>query len=209
MASSGDKPAPPSRIPRKPVSRGAETQTNTPPAKAPDTKTEKPAAPTTVPDSVPAAAPAAAPVTAPAPATTTTATATTPGDVKSTTTVTEEVKKGGVAESVTSQTSSGGKSSSKSKNKEKRNTIDLSMPEDFQGEVQTDNTLPSPETLRKIENYTVQDAYGRSHTFRSLYAGRNVARRVMIIFVRHFFCGVGCPFLMLLPYTRTTELCIS
>lgn len=64
-------------------------------------------------------------------------------------------------------------------------------PPDFQGEVETNNELPTPETLRKIESYTVLDADGKSHTFKSLYAGHNVARRVMIIFVRHFFCGVS------------------
>ncbi len=64
-------------------------------------------------------------------------------------------------------------------------------PPDFQGEVETNNELPSPETLRKIESYTVLDADGKSHTFKSLYAGHNVARRVMILFVRHFFCGVS------------------
>lgn len=64
-------------------------------------------------------------------------------------------------------------------------------PPDFQGEVETNNELPSLETLRKIEPYTVLDADGKSHTFKSLYAGHNVARRVMVIFVRHFFCGVS------------------
>jgi hypothetical protein len=64
-------------------------------------------------------------------------------------------------------------------------------PLDFQGEVQTNNNLPSLETLRKLEDYTVLDESGKSHTFRSLYTGHNVARRVLIIFVRHFFCGVS------------------
>ncbi|OTB06980.1 hypothetical protein M426DRAFT_318344 [Hypoxylon sp. CI-4A] len=62
-------------------------------------------------------------------------------------------------------------------------------PPDFQGEVQTNNDLPTIETLRKIETYTVLDSDGKSHTFKSLYAGHNSARRVLIIFIRHFFCG--------------------
>lgn len=64
-------------------------------------------------------------------------------------------------------------------------------PPDFQGEVLTNDELPSPETVRKIENYIVLDRHGKTHTFKSLYTGRNVARRVLIIFVRHFFCGVS------------------
>ncbi|RYP92969.1 hypothetical protein DL770_000843 [Monosporascus sp. CRB-9-2] len=76
---------------------------------------------------------------------------------------------------------------------------------DFQGEVQTNNDLPSLETLREIESYTVLDAYGRSHPFKSLYAGRNVARRVLIIFVRHFFCGNCQEYLRTLSASITPE----
>lgn len=64
-------------------------------------------------------------------------------------------------------------------------------PPDFQGEVLTNNELPSPETIRRIGDYIVLDRHGKTHTFKSLYTGRNVARRVLIIFVRHFFCGVS------------------
>lgn len=76
---------------------------------------------------------------------------------------------------------------------------------DFQGEVQTNNDLPSLETLRKIESYTVLDADGRSLPFKSLYAGRNVARRVLIIFVRHFFCGNCQEYLRTLSASITPE----
>lgn len=64
-------------------------------------------------------------------------------------------------------------------------------PLDFQGSVETNNDLPSIETLRKIENYVVLDRDGKTHPFKSLYTGKHVARRVLIIFVRHFFCGVS------------------
>lgn len=64
-------------------------------------------------------------------------------------------------------------------------------PVDFEGDVQTDNKLPSLETLRKLEDYTVLDEDGKSHTFKSLYSGHNVARRVLVVFIRHFFCGVS------------------
>lgn len=62
---------------------------------------------------------------------------------------------------------------------------------DFQGEVVTNDELPSAETIRRIENYIVLDRHGKTHTFRSLYTGRSVARRVLLVFVRHFFCGVS------------------
>lgn len=66
-------------------------------------------------------------------------------------------------------------------------------PLDFQGAVESSNEIPSMETLRKIENYVVLDRDGKTHPFKSLYTGKHVARRVLIIFVRHFFCGVGVP----------------
>src|SRR5687767_3689212 len=56
--------------------------------------------------------------------------------------------------------------------------IDTKRPEDFKGEVQTTNELPSAELLKKTENYIVLDKDGRTHTFKSLYTGPNVPRRV-------------------------------
>ncbi|GKT49026.1 thioredoxin-like protein Clot [Colletotrichum spaethianum] len=67
--------------------------------------------------------------------------------------------------------------------------IDNTKPADFEGEIQTNNDLPTPQVLKKIEDYVVLDRHGKSHSFKSLYSGRNVARRVLVIFVRHFFCG--------------------
>lgn len=66
---------------------------------------------------------------------------------------------------------------------------DDGVQEDFHGEVVTNDELPSAETIRRIENYIVLDRHGKTHPFRSLYTGRSVARRVLIVFVRHFFCG--------------------
>lgn len=67
---------------------------------------------------------------------------------------------------------------------------DAVNPQDFPGEVLSNNELPSPETINRIGDYIVLDRHGKTHTFKSLYTGRSVARRVLIIFVRHFFCGV-------------------
>lgn len=69
--------------------------------------------------------------------------------------------------------------------------IDKTQPEDFEGEIATTNELPPPEKIKAIDDYIVLDKDGKSHTFKTLYSGANVARRVLVIFVRHFFCGVG------------------
>lgn len=69
--------------------------------------------------------------------------------------------------------------------------IDKTRPQDFDGELQTNNELPSAEVQKMIEDYIVLDKDGKSRTFKSLYMGPNVARRVLVIFIRHFFCGVS------------------
>ncbi|KAI8630011.1 hypothetical protein F5Y19DRAFT_67924 [Xylariaceae sp. FL1651] len=78
-------------------------------------------------------------------------------------------------------------------------------PPDFQGEVQTNNDIPTLQTLRTIESYTVLDRNGKTHPFKSLYSGRNVARRVLVIFVRHFFCGNCQEYLRTLSASITPE----
>jgi hypothetical protein len=62
---------------------------------------------------------------------------------------------------------------------------------EFVGNVDTDNTIPSQALLRKVADVQVLDQDGRSRPFKSLYSGPMVARRVLVIFVRHFFCGVS------------------
>ena len=61
---------------------------------------------------------------------------------------------------------------------------------EFAGDVNTDNEIPSQEVLKRVENMTVLDKDGKTVPFKNLYTGPNVARRVLIIFIRHFFCGV-------------------
>jgi hypothetical protein len=63
---------------------------------------------------------------------------------------------------------------------------------EFVGDVDTDNTIPSQALLRKVADFPVLDQDGKSRPFKSLYSGPMVARRVLVIFVRHFFCGVSC-----------------
>lgn len=51
--------------------------------------------------------------------------------------------------------------------------------------------LPPPEELEKAAGFEVIDMDGKAHSFASLYTGPDVASRVLIIFVRHVFCGVS------------------
>ncbi|KAL2023776.1 hypothetical protein VTK56DRAFT_1043 [Thermocarpiscus australiensis] len=76
-------------------------------------------------------------------------------------------------------------------------------PLDFVGAVDSNHDLPTAETLRKIDKYVVLDRHGKSHTFRSIYTGRHAARRVLVIFVRHFYCG-NCQ-----DYLRTLSAAIT
>ncbi|PBP25513.1 fmHP [Diplocarpon rosae] len=59
----------------------------------------------------------------------------------------------------------------------------------FAGDVNTDNKIPSQATLKSIENFSILDQEGRAISFKTLYTGPNVARRVLVIFIRHFYCG--------------------
>lgn len=53
--------------------------------------------------------------------------------------------------------------------------------------------LPSEEVIRQAGEVTIYDAEAKPVPFKSLYKADDQRKRVMIIFIRHFFCGV-CPF---------------
>ncbi|KAK4138833.1 hypothetical protein BT67DRAFT_24447 [Trichocladium antarcticum] len=78
-------------------------------------------------------------------------------------------------------------------------------PLDFQGAVDTNHSLPSAETIRRIDKYVVLDKDGKSHTFRSLYAAPHTARRVLIVFIRHFLCGNCQQYLTTLSRSMTPD----
>jgi hypothetical protein len=79
---------------------------------------------------------------------------------------------------------------------------DIDSTADFEGDVNTNNDLPTQQTLKKIENLPILDSDGKTIPFKNLYTGPNVARRVLIIFIRHFFCGV-CPAYPCSPFSQT------
>lgn len=65
---------------------------------------------------------------------------------------------------------------------------------DFEGDIKVNNKAPTKEQLEKVADIPVLDANKKSYTFKSLYAdNENGPRRVLVIFVRHFFCGVCAP----------------
>lgn len=77
--------------------------------------------------------------------------------------------------------------------------------DDSSGSLPADNTLPSPSLLASISNHIVLDRTGKSHPFSSLYTGSHVPRRVLVIFVRHFFCGNCQEYLRSLSAAITPE----
>ena len=50
--------------------------------------------------------------------------------------------------------------------------------------------LPSVETLKEAGDLKIKDEYGKEIQFSSLYQGKSGQQ--LIVFIRHFFCGV-CP----------------
>lgn len=61
---------------------------------------------------------------------------------------------------------------------------------DPNGNIEVSSKLPSRSDLAKVADLPVLDASGKSHTFKSLYANHD-RRKTLIIFIRHFFCGVS------------------
>jgi len=62
---------------------------------------------------------------------------------------------------------------------------------EFKGNLRVNNTPPTKADLEKVAELKVLDAEKKSHTFKSLYADdENGPRRLLIIFIRHFFCGI-------------------
>lgn len=58
---------------------------------------------------------------------------------------------------------------------------------DFEGDIKSTSKPPSQSDLQKAASLPILDASGKSHKFKSLYDGK---RKVLIVFIRHFFCGV-------------------
>ena len=61
---------------------------------------------------------------------------------------------------------------------------------EFKGDIEVSSKLPSKGDLERVADLPVLDGSGEAHTFKSLHTGTGDRRRVLIIFIRHFFCGV-------------------
>jgi hypothetical protein len=71
--------------------------------------------------------------------------------------------------------------------------------QEFHGDIKVSTSLPSKPTLEKCAELPVFDVDGRTVPFQSLYwPDANESKKVMIVFIRHFFCGVS---IALLPIT--------
>ena len=79
--------------------------------------------------------------------------------------------------------------SSTSLNQKDADNVDSAA--EFAGELNTNDNIPTQALLQKIESLVVLDKDGKTVPFKDLYNGPNVARRVLVIFIRHFFCGVS------------------
>lgn len=67
--------------------------------------------------------------------------------------------------------------------------------EEVKGDVNVDDKPPSAGDLAKAGKVEVFDAEGNKHRFADLVTdGDGRGKRVLVVFVRHFFCGVSVPF---------------
>lgn len=62
--------------------------------------------------------------------------------------------------------------------------------QDFQGDIKVSTSLPSKSTLDQTADLPVFDADGKTVPFKSLYwSDGSERKKIMIVFIRHFFCG--------------------
>lgn len=50
--------------------------------------------------------------------------------------------------------------------------------------------LPTPEALEEASEIKIKDKDGNEVAFKSLFIGKPESERQLIVFIRHFFCGV-------------------
>ncbi len=63
---------------------------------------------------------------------------------------------------------------------------------EFSGDIKVSQKPPTAADLRAVDDLPVLDADRHSIPFKSLYHSPDT-RRVLVIFIRHFFCGVRPP----------------
>jgi len=68
----------------------------------------------------------------------------------------------------------------------------------FDGDLDISDDVPSISDMKRIGEFPLYDAAGKSRPFKSLYApGEVVGTRQLFVFIRHFYCGVSSfPFII-------------
>ena len=61
------------------------------------------------------------------------------------------------------------------------------------GDVEVNNDTPTASDLVKCADFPVLDRNKNSRPFKSLYLGTGATNRTLVLFIRHFFCGVSRP----------------
>ncbi|KAF5586480.1 6-hydroxy-d-nicotine oxidase [Fusarium pseudocircinatum] len=70
---------------------------------------------------------------------------------------------------------------------------------------QVNDDLPNAEALKIADGSEVLDGKGEKHTFKSIYSGPEKPRRVLVVFVRHFFCCSCVSYTSFLAKSATPE----
>ncbi|KAK2007303.1 hypothetical protein LZ32DRAFT_593996 [Colletotrichum eremochloae] len=68
---------------------------------------------------------------------------------------------------------------------------------------------PSPEALAEAAELQVLGRDGKPHLFKSLYGGLDSTSRVVIVFIRHFYCGACQAYTESVSTTMTPEILSS
>lgn len=65
---------------------------------------------------------------------------------------------------------------------------------DVVGDLPVTDDLPSAQTLAEAADIEVLDHKGQAHLFRTVYDRDETPSRAIVVFIRHFFCGVSSGF---------------
>lgn len=65
---------------------------------------------------------------------------------------------------------------------------------DFKGDVAVNDNLPTQKMLDACAEVDLLDSEGKKHSFKSLFTEKTGPSRHLVVFVRHFFCGVSIHF---------------
>jgi hypothetical protein len=71
------------------------------------------------------------------------------------------------------------------------------MFEQFKDQIDISDNLPDAKTMEQVSEIPIFDSEGNSRPFKSIYSGElAIGEQQMVLFVRHFFCGVSFSFIV-------------